>query len=419
MCEFHQNDYKQMKVLHITSSDQNGAGLAAIRIHSSLLSNGIDSKVLCATKKSTRNEVVEYKQPLKNKVIQFFFRVFRKMGLELNPVSRMNNRITKLLKGDAVFYTLPISNYDLSTHPLVQEADIIHLHWVANFLDYPSFFVKVQKPIVWTLHDEGLYYGIFHYKRNVEQYQQKLLCIENECRDIKLKALEHVESLTIVALSTMMYDNSIKQAIVANRRHVKIHNSVNPHLYKPYDKTKAKAELGIDLTKKVLFFVCDGISDPRKGIKELIQAIELMEHEQITLVAVGGESINFDTNIDIRFLGYIRDEEKLSKAYSAADLFVLPSFQEAFAQTPLEAMACGVPVVMFPCSGSTDLINETNGIIAADFTVEALKEAIDKAVNQKFDALKVRQTILNQFTPSEISEQYICVYNSILDINSI
>ena len=39
-------------------------------------------------------------------------------------------------------FSFPNSNYDITTSPLYQEADIINLHWVAGFLDYESFFSK-------------------------------------------------------------------------------------------------------------------------------------------------------------------------------------------------------------------------------------------------------------------------------------
>jgi hypothetical protein len=62
----------------------------------------------------------------------------------------------QMLKGKPSNYevfSFPQTVYNITKHPLVQEADIIHLHWVANFLDYRSFFKQIQKPIVWTLHD--------------------------------------------------------------------------------------------------------------------------------------------------------------------------------------------------------------------------------------------------------------------------
>lgn len=405
-----------MKILHISTSDQNGAGMAAVRIHNSLLAKGIESKLLCAKRKNEMDSIVEFKQPISKKIVLFFYSIFRKFGIELNEISALNNKIMEQLEGTTVFYTTPITNYDLSTHPLVKEADIIHLHWVANFVDYPSFFKNVKKPIVWTLHDEGLYYGIFHYRGMLDLYIDRVREMEEKCHLIKYNSIQNSLNLTILSLSSKMLEFSKKQAIVANRKHVLIHNSVNPLLYKPFNKQSAREYFNIPINNKVLFFVCDGINDPRKGIKELVQAIEHLNLPNIKLVAVGGDKINFKATVDIQFLGYISDEELLSKAYSAADLFVLPSFQEAFAQTPLEAMACGIPVVMFPCSGSNDLIDETNGIIAKDFTVEALKNAISEGLSTIYDAGKVRKTILDRFTPEIIAEQYIKVYNDVLNI---
>ncbi|TAE46946.1 MAG: hypothetical protein EAY69_07690, partial [Cytophagales bacterium] len=77
---------------------------------------------------------------------------------------KLHQKYTKLLlKKKEVQFTFTESAYNILSHHLVKEADIIHLHWVAHFLDYASFFKKINKPVVWTLHDKNPLNGGFHY----------------------------------------------------------------------------------------------------------------------------------------------------------------------------------------------------------------------------------------------------------------
>lgn len=58
-----------MKILHISSGDSGGAGIAALRLHDALKSQNIDSNFLCLHKSSGRRDVVEFKVPFITKIL--------------------------------------------------------------------------------------------------------------------------------------------------------------------------------------------------------------------------------------------------------------------------------------------------------------------------------------------------------------
>lgn len=82
----------------------------------------------------------------------------------------------------------------------------------------------------------------------------------------------------------------------------------------------------------------------------------------------------------------------------------MPSYKEHFAQAPLEAMACGTPVIAFPCSGTEELITPQNGIRCTDFTLEALEEGIRKALQTEYNSDEIRQDMLNRYAPEKIAK---------------
>jgi len=131
----------------------------------------------------------------------------------------------------------------------------------------------------------------------------------------------------------------------------------------PVDKSSARAAIGLPADDGVILHV--GRMVPRKGIENVIRAYArfLAAHRHPTrLVIVGGESdrpdpartpeigrlqrIAAELGIEdaVWFVGR-RGRDRLKYYYSAADLFVTTPWYEPFGITPLEAMACGTPVI--------------------------------------------------------------------------
>lgn len=409
-----------MKVLHISSSDSQGAGSCALRIHKSMLDAGIDSKMLVAFKSSDLPSVFVAEKsdlncyiPPQSRVLRKVKKILRRRGLCLTQMERYQRSVA-CLQGKA-FYTFPLSHYRLHEHPLVKEADVIHLHWIANFVDYPTFFPNVDKPMVWTFHDENIGMGGFHYQREKEKYCNLCKETEEELFDIKQDALKEFRGkLNVIAISNQMKSYLARVPVIDAYPISIIHNSVDCHVFQPIaDRETVRKVFNISNHHLVFAFCSVSLKEERKGLKELIRALEKLGREDVTLICAGSDGLPANTRLNVVKTGVIGNERLLSLFYCCADFFVMPSFQEAFAQTPLEAMACGVPVIAFPCSGTEELINDQNGIRCQDFTVESLYEGIRLAMERKYDPELIRQDMINRFSPGKIAKQYIKVYNGI------
>jgi alpha-1,3-rhamnosyl/mannosyltransferase len=105
------------------------------------------------------------------------------------------------------------------------------------------------------------------------------------------------------------------------------------------------------------FILCVGTIEPRKNLQTLVRAFERISHQidrGLQLVIAGGEgwlTNDFDRLLReshsrqrILMTGYLDDEE-LRSLYSSCRIFVYPSLYEGFGLPPLEAMACGAPVI--------------------------------------------------------------------------
>lgn len=405
------------KVLHIATMDYGGAGIAARRIHESLLKQGVDSHLLVCFKQSDDDTITVAKpnmglyipptNPLKRKIEQ----VLRRRGKCLTEAERCKRQIELLDRHYGAAFTMPISNYDLTQHPLVQQADIIHLHWVENFIDYPTFFSRIDKPIIWTFHDENIAYGGFHYSDEASRLQEPFSALEQYFVETKQRALATTGlKIQMVALSRMMEQFYHEKAINNTFPVEIIHNGFVPEDFPMLDRDFCRKTLGLSLDEKVLCFCASDINDNHKGLKTLVNTMEHMQSHDITLLCVGKGRLP-KCSFNIVGTNTIANPRLLALAYSASDLFVMPSYQEAFAQAPLEAMACGCPVVASPCSGTEELINDANGIRCQEFTEEALSDSILAALATKYDRHAIREDAVERFNIEKKAKQYIDLYN--------
>lgn len=406
---------KKIKVVHICSSLDGGAGLCAMRIMKATGHLGIDNYALIKNgKKNDHIDVLERKSS-NNTVLFYFQKILHHFHL-WPKACRINYQIEKArLNNDIIgYFTSPVSEYRISDHRWISEADIIHIHWVGGFLDYKSFFKKIKKPIVWTLHDENPGLGGFHYSSWKNMSTPKGQQMDNEMALIKREAYNHVKSMHIVAISSMMKDFISQNVLLGKYPCTLIHNGIDDTLFLHIEKKIAREALGISSDRLVFMFIADNILDERKGLNDLINALDILNIHNTTLICIGQYNMIPKTSFDVLCEGFISKPRLLSLYYSAADFFVMPSYQEAFAQTPLEAMACGTPVIAYPCSGAHDLIKPLNGIVCANFTTDALIDAIKIAMNKVYDCNEIRKYVVENFSYSKIAKQYVQLYEEIL-----
>jgi len=137
------------------------------------------------------------------------------------------------------------------------------------------------------------------------------------------------------------------------------------------------------------FILTVGTLEPRKNHVGLLQAYSLLKgRHPHRLVIAGGKGWLYEgifqeverLSLEERvfFLGYVPEEDLLA-LYNLADLFVFPSFYEGFGLPPLEAMACGTPVVTSNTSSLPEVVGD-GALLVPPQEIEALAEAMEKAL---------------------------------------
>ena len=408
----------QIKVVHICTRIEGGAGLCASRIIRATRKNGVNARVLVANgKKSDIIDVVGVSYPWSRSwIIRKFQVIMSFMGRWPKSIRVLRN--IENLKHKYPFkgvFTSPITLYtEIVNHPWVKEADIIHLHWVGDFLDYPSFFVKIGKPVIWRIPDENPGFGGFHYKTWKEQAPQEIRHLDDELMDVKEIAYNSANNVTLVAISDTMCHFFQNNRLLSKFPYVKIHNGIESDSFTLLDKVECRHVLSIPIDAKVFLFVADSIDDNIKGLDKLISALEKLRIPELLLICMGNYTTIPNASYTIRCEGFVKNNRIQSIYYSAADYFVMSSIQESFGQTSLEAMVCGTPVVGYPVGIVPELINDQNGVVCKDFTVESLAEGIKTAMKRKYDRERIRKEVIERFSYNRIAKQYVDLYESVV-----
>jgi glycosyltransferase involved in cell wall biosynthesis len=118
----------------------------------------------------------------------------------------------------------------------------------------------------------------------------------------------------------------------------------------------------------------------------------------------------------VKFIGYVEDSD-LPHLYRAARVFAFPSIYEGFGIPPLEAMACGVPVVTSNASSLPEVVGDA-GLQVDPFDVDALAHALDTALHDegwRAQAIERGLWRAQQFTWHIAAEQLVAIYDRLLE----
>lgn len=257
--------------------------------------------------------------------------------------------------------------------PVLRDRRIVHLHWIAGFVDPATFFEDLPAgvPVAWTLHDMNPFTGGCHYDAGCGRWSDR--CGEcpqlgsDEPEDLSRRvwrrkreafAALDPDRLHLVTPSAWLADEVRRSSLLGGRFPVTvIPNGLDTREFAPRDRAEARRVLGIPFDARVVLFVAHSVGERRKGFGLLAEALGRIDDVPgLFLLSVGGERPKVGTKMPGRHVEFTADDRLLSLVYSASDLFVLPSLQDNLPTTVLEALACGTPVVAFRVGGVPEMV---------------------------------------------------------------
>lgn len=298
--------------------------------------------------------------------------------------------------------------------------DLLHLHnlhgWYLHLPLLMRFIQRNQIPVVWTLHDCWAFTGqCAHYtaigcqkwKTECHHCPQKHLYPQSlmDCSRMMHRAKKHwFASLTDAVLVTpsQWLADQLKASFLSVIPVRVIPNGMDLSTFHPaegWQKTGKYMVLGVasDWTQ-------------RKGLDVFIElAGRLEEDYQIVMV---GTNDHIDALLPASIISIHRtqDTAELAKLYTAADVFVNPTYEDNFPTVNLEALACGTPVVTFDAGGSAECLTENCGIAVPAGNVDVLEAAIRRVCTQKPFAAEECIRRAKQFDQNSSYQAYLELY---------
>lgn len=224
-----------------------------------------------------------------------------------------------------------------------------------------------------------------------------------------------------------------------------IPSAVNTRIFKPGLREEARRRIGLNTDGKVIVYV--GRMLPRKDIRNIVRALALLKQQDagvtggsssqsVTLLVVGGETVEPDpiatpeigelqqlaaelgVTDSVRFTGK-RQPNELRYYYSAGDVVVTTPWYEPFGLTPLEAMACGRPVIGSAVGGLTFTIKDgETGFLVPPRNPEALAARLHDLLTQPALCEQMgrdaRARVEHEFTWSIVAMRTAALYDAVL-----
>lgn len=206
----------------------------------------------------------------------------------------------------------------------------------------------------------------------------------------------------------------------------KIENGVDLGKFSNLDHTKNETKQELGLTGRTVVGYVGRLSEG-KGIQFLIKAlVDLIQQKpNVSCLIVGDGEYSLQLKAlawslglsdKVLFTGRRNDVPRL---YSAMDIFVLPSLEEAFPMVILEAMATGVPVVATGVGDIPRIIEDgRTGLIVKSRSSEALSQALTFVIENQNQAYKMardaRKIVRQNFTAEVMAKRYCIVYEEAL-----
>jgi UDP-glucose:(heptosyl)LPS alpha-1,3-glucosyltransferase len=315
------------------------------------------------------------------------------------PVIKLNSTLRDLSFALFACYALKGKNYDIiQTHDKTLYQDIYragdgcHIEWLSQRWKRIGLLGKVSITL--------------------NPYHWLILALERSIfRRHRFKR--------IIAISELVKNNIMKHYDVNEADIEVIYNGVDLKRFHPDNvtlyRTRIREEYAIPESETVALFVGSGFE--RKGVRFILEALNMVE-EPLTVLVVGkGSEITFSDKYGNKRVIFCGPKQDIQMYYAAADFFVFPTIYEPFGNVHLEALASGLPVITSKLSGASEIIeNGKDGFVipSPEDTVriaEAMSNLTDRTLRSEMS--ENARNKAEAFPFSRHIEETINLYNSL------
>lgn len=293
--------------------------------------------------------------------------LLREMGLNVDVIANTSTKKGKinLVKKYGSFFLRNAINFIFKGW----KYDVVHVHYI-----FPTGLLALLYKWIWR---KKLI--ITSHGGDIDQ-MVKVGNLTNKWTSRIVKEADHV-----ISVGEQLKNDLHEKFGVPNDKISVINMGVNRDVFHLYDKQKVRYQLGIDQEQKMILFVgnliyAKGIVDLAESMKVLVKTDPLIKlhligekKDIVFFEKFEQDYLKFTDNIIIHDA---KEQEALALWFSAADIFILPSYMEGFGLVALEAMACGTPVIGSDVGGLHHLLASDTGLKIQPKNIDDIVEKV-------------------------------------------
>jgi glycosyltransferase involved in cell wall biosynthesis len=427
-----------LRILHLNASSSGGAFVAAQRLSDAL--NGLEGV-------SSEHWVFDGGEGEFHLWANTWLK--KKWAFGLHALEKLDFLRFEANKSIRFAFSHGKTGVNVANWKAVQDADIIHLHWVnKGFVSLKGLddLLGLGKKIVWTCHDMWPFTGGCYHPRGCDNFTREC----GNCQYLKqpgqsdlsnqvFKAKKRIFSnaggrLQFVTPSTWLKNQADKSGIVKELIDIGgavampeikvIPNPIDTDYFKPHGLNSVKGPMNYPF---VLMFAAANLGNPAKGFAEfrsVCNGLVDLGFANIEALLVGENRLpNGDLGLKcaVKELGFISDAKQMRDAYWQADVYVTTSHEENLPTTIMESLSCGVPVAAFAVGGIPEMIsqggNHQTGWLSEKMDVESLIQGIASYIEMEpSKRIKMQEASRNaavaNYGSVSIAKRYLEVYRS-------
>ena len=395
---------KLLKIVHLVTSITGGAGLAAVRLHESLLQAHQDSHLITVSRRSgviTKSEIVQdinVTKRLASSTLTFFQK-------------------TLVQKGEDLVTTLSLDLIDWNDS-LISTADVLHLHSFYNLVSIQNFLEYYpEKAKFVTLHDERFYTGGCHVSKNCSQFSfgcqncpqvQRLfqILVSHVQRKTKLLLEKDVNLMFVCPSNWIKKRAMLAFPMLEPRRFIEIYNPIpNMNISESFEEQNQNfIKIG---------FISQELANPIKNLKLLLSAFDKINKtypNKYLLYLVGNSRVDYASSSSNIIQKKANNLKELQKILCEIDLLVVPSSFDNLPNVLGEALMNGVGLVGSNVGGIPEVLNLFEQPIFENGDEVSLIKALSSFELIDREALKARAQSI--FGYEAVSSRIIKAYSS-------
>jgi glycosyltransferase involved in cell wall biosynthesis len=314
-----------------------------------------------------------------------------------------------------------------------EQPDIVQLHWIGGNAFKLRSLADVKVPVVWRMSDQWAFCGVQHLEPDPAAYcspparASAWSNISEHVRYAKWSTYQKLRRLVLVCPSRWLARETRRSALLGQRQVEVIPTSCDTELFGIKDRAACRSVLELPAEGPIVLIGATSLGTRWKGLDLFVEAAQktsektLRDGRKLTVVSFGqdvGELARLRDQVDLIHLGPVKDRRLMAILYGAADVFAAPSRMENLANTVLESLACGTPVIAFAIGGMPDMIDhQSNGYLAAPFDSDVFARGLLWSLDHPDPAsLRAicRQKVLDCFSIGQEIDGYLALYARLL-----